>query len=328
LLGFTYDGFPIYGAYAYKNVNGTGGIVRMKSSYVLRNITKRNTYSDGSSVKSGPDVSTTYYLGYFREDYKYDTTTTATPDYLDEHNGRFCVTPEYPKGTYCYFTTVDSNWNSAYPYVVGPTFYGVYANAKVTSVPTTDITQYTGSSLPINLLYFSGSVTNNSTILKWATSNEINSSSFDIEKSIDGKTFTKIGSIASTGTTTSTSPYTYTDANYYNSTVYYRLKEWDVNGNFQYSNIISVGNNNEAFNLKVFPNPTSDILIVQANDLVKSDIHIILCNMKGQALLSRTIAQGSTLSIIETATFYAGEYVLTAYENTGFSKSIKVTLAK
>ena len=42
LIGFAYDGFPIYGAYAYKNLNGTGEIVRMKSSYVLRNISVRN----------------------------------------------------------------------------------------------------------------------------------------------------------------------------------------------------------------------------------------------------------------------------------------------
>lgn len=125
LIGFAYDGFPIYGAYAYKNTDGTGGIVRMKSSYVLRNITTRTTYSNGNSVTPGPAVSTTYPLGYFREDYQYNATSSATPDYLDEHNGRYCITPEYPNGIYCYFATVDENWNSAYPYIVGPTFYGV-----------------------------------------------------------------------------------------------------------------------------------------------------------------------------------------------------------
>jgi len=139
LIGFAYDGFPIYGAYAYKNTDGTGGIVRMKSSFSLRNITTRTTYSDGSNVTAGPDVNATYPLGYFREDYQYNTTTAA--DYLDEHNGRFCITPEYPKGIYCYFATVDSNWNSAYPYVVGPTFYGPKVVAKVTSI-TENVTTY------------------------------------------------------------------------------------------------------------------------------------------------------------------------------------------
>ena len=49
----------------------------------------------------GPNVSTTYPLGYFREDYEF--VAHAEPFYLDEHNGRFCVTPEYPNGTYAYF---------------------------------------------------------------------------------------------------------------------------------------------------------------------------------------------------------------------------------
>lgn len=142
LLGFTYDGFPVYGAYGYKNTDGTGGIVRIKSSYSLRNITTRTTHADGTNVTAGPAVSTTYPLGYFREDYQYTATTPSTPDYLDEHNGRFCVTPEYPAGTYCYFATVDENWNSAYPYLVGPTFYGVWANRKVTTI-SESVTTYT-----------------------------------------------------------------------------------------------------------------------------------------------------------------------------------------
>lgn len=144
LLGYTYDGFPIYGAYGYKNTDGTGGITRMKSSFFLRNMTDRTVYADGTDVIDGPAVSATYPLGYFREDYGYIAPSSSQPDYLDEHNGRFCVTPEYPKGTYCYFATVDANWNSAYPYIVGPTFYGVRTAAKVPSVTET-VTTYTPS---------------------------------------------------------------------------------------------------------------------------------------------------------------------------------------
>lgn len=142
LIGFAYDGYPIYGAYGYKNVDGTGGIVRMKSSFSLRNITVRNTLYTGASVSSGPAVNSTYPLGTFKEDYQYTPTSAATPDYLDIHNGRFCVTPEYPNGTYCYFATVDKKWNSAYPYVIGETFYGTVTASKVSSVtePTTTYT--------------------------------------------------------------------------------------------------------------------------------------------------------------------------------------------
>ena len=139
LIGFAYDGFPIYGAYAYKNTDGTGGITRMKSSYQLRNITTRTTSPTGAAVTAGPAVSTTYPLGYFREDYEF--VSNAASDYLDAYNGRFCKTPDYPNGTYAYFCTVDANHNSAYPYVVGPTFYGVVSAAKVASITET-VTTY------------------------------------------------------------------------------------------------------------------------------------------------------------------------------------------
>ena len=140
LIGFAYDGFPIYGAYGFLNADGTGGIVRMKSSYSL---TSNTTRVNGPNMNQVIGTQT-FFNGYFREDYVYTPTSVSTPDYLDEHNGRFCVTPEYPNGIYCYFATVDANWNSAYPYAVGPTFYGVYANSKVTSI-TESVTSYTTS---------------------------------------------------------------------------------------------------------------------------------------------------------------------------------------
>ena len=149
LLGFAYDGFPIYGAYGYANTDGTGGIVRMKSGYQYRNITTRTVWADGTDVLDGPAVNTTYPLGYFREDYEW-LAHPSDASYLDIHNGRFCVTPEYPLGIYCYFTTVNANHNSAYPYVVGPTFYGNKTSVKVTSI-TESTTQYTLAVADYNL---------------------------------------------------------------------------------------------------------------------------------------------------------------------------------
>ena len=134
LIGFAYDGYPIYGAYGFQNSDGSGGVKRILSGYQLRSITNRTHLADGTDVDDGPSVSATYFLGYFREDYEYND-HVGQDEYLDEHNGRFCVTPEYPAGTYAYFCTVDENWNSAYPYAVGPTFYGIYSNAAVPSIP-------------------------------------------------------------------------------------------------------------------------------------------------------------------------------------------------
>ena len=143
LIGFAYDGFPIYGAFGFKNADGSGGVTRIKSSYQLRTITERTHHADGSEVDQGPDIGSTYFLGYFREDYEF--IDHVEEDYLDVHNGRFCVTPEYPAGIYAYFATVDENWNSTYPYVVGPTFYGLSANRKVNAI-TEATTIYTANS--------------------------------------------------------------------------------------------------------------------------------------------------------------------------------------
>lgn len=126
IIGYAFDGYPIYGAYAYSNTNGTGAIKRMESSYQLRNITTRTTLPDGtvlSPSQYGPAVSSNYPLGYYIEDFEY---VTGSGD-LDEHNGRFCITPEYPSGIYAYFVTIDAQLNGVYPYVLGPTYYGTVA---------------------------------------------------------------------------------------------------------------------------------------------------------------------------------------------------------
>lgn len=123
LLGYMFDGYPLYGPYAYANINGTGVIRRMRTGFVKRNITTRTTLPDGTVLPSnqwGPAVSAQYPLGCFTEDYE----PAASNFDLDSHNGRFCVTPEYPAGTYAYFITIDDLRNPEYPYIIGSTYYG------------------------------------------------------------------------------------------------------------------------------------------------------------------------------------------------------------
>jgi hypothetical protein len=147
LLGFAFDGYPVYGAYAYANSDGTGGIKRIKSSFQKRAITVRTVLPDGTSLSAanyGPAVSDSFPLGCYMEDYNY----VAGSGDLDEHNGRFAKTPEYPSGTYAYYTTVDSNQNSFYPYIIGPSYYGIVERANFgmlsTSVTITEsVTTYT-----------------------------------------------------------------------------------------------------------------------------------------------------------------------------------------
>jgi hypothetical protein len=71
-------------------------------------------------MQYGPAIGGQYPLGAFIEDYEYAMDSGD----LDEHNGRFCVTPDFPLGHYCYFVTLDEQASPAYPYIIGPTYYG------------------------------------------------------------------------------------------------------------------------------------------------------------------------------------------------------------
>jgi len=124
IIGYAFDGFPIYGAYAYKNADSTGGIARMKTAYQKRNITTRTTLPDGTVLPAnqyGPAIGGNFPLGAFIEDYEF----VAGSGDLDAYNGRFCVTPEYPNGIYAYFVTIGENLLPEYPYTLGPSYYGV-----------------------------------------------------------------------------------------------------------------------------------------------------------------------------------------------------------
>ncbi|MES2765061.1 MAG: YHYH protein [Bacteroidota bacterium] len=124
LIGYAFDGFPIYGAYAFKNADGTGAITRMRTSYRLRNISDRTTLADGTQLslaQYGPAINAQNPLGKFIEDYEF----LKDLGDLDEYNGRICKTPEYPDGIYAYFVTIDENHAPVFPYTVGLNYYGI-----------------------------------------------------------------------------------------------------------------------------------------------------------------------------------------------------------
>jgi hypothetical protein len=117
IIGWAYDGNPIYGPYGY--LTKQGGIVsQLKSGYKL-------------DLKSNRPSTSTFSAGFFIEDYTYQEVSDETV--LDKNNGRFCITPEYPNGTYAYFATIsDSAADSSgtfsgykspvFPYLIGNTF--------------------------------------------------------------------------------------------------------------------------------------------------------------------------------------------------------------
>ncbi len=138
IVGWAFDGYPIYGPFGYSDSLDAGsGIKRMESSYALRSITQRHTLPDGTNLSPpeyGPDVDGTYPLGTYIEDYEY----VGTGD-LDEHNGRWCVTPEFPGGTYAYFVTTDAGGDPVFPYYIGETYYGVADEGNLTDGSITSV---------------------------------------------------------------------------------------------------------------------------------------------------------------------------------------------
>ena len=128
ILGWSFDGFPIYGSYGYMNADGTGGIVRMDSSWQTRSITTRTTYADGSNVTPGPNVSVASPIGTYVEDYQF----VSGSGHLDKYNGRFSVTPEFPQGMYHYVMTLNASLLPAYPYILAPELYGVVEAKNIT----------------------------------------------------------------------------------------------------------------------------------------------------------------------------------------------------
>ena len=54
---------------------------------------------------------------------------------LDQYNGRYCVTPEFPDGVWAYFTTIEDNGIPVFPYNVGRNFYGAHNGGTVNSIP-------------------------------------------------------------------------------------------------------------------------------------------------------------------------------------------------
>ncbi len=143
IIGYAFDGFPIYGAYGYTNTNGTGPIKRMVSSYAITN-------PSATTRTNGPAVNATYPLGCFMEDYSF---SVANGGDLDFRNGRFCITPEYPTGTYAYFVTLDASLNPAFPYTMYKSYYGIVQAGNTgptgshNTIPGTAV-QYTSLRVP------------------------------------------------------------------------------------------------------------------------------------------------------------------------------------
>lgn len=142
--------------------------------------------------------------------------------------------------------------------------------------------------LPQQLLTFTGSLQNNSTLLQWETTNEINTSYFTVERSIDGTSFKQIGTVGAKGNDRNS--YSYTDfnvASQQSAVVYYRLKMVDVNGSFTYSKVISI-TIVSSYTLFIYPNPIRDLLKIKMSLSKAENLQIHVTDMNGHTVYRKT----------------------------------------
>ena len=182
ILAWVRDGFPIYGPYGYSSpTDALSGARRMVAGYTQRTGATRTTlpawaariYNRSTTLAAyeyGPNVSATYSLGRYIEDNDYlgDLGKILGVDFdLDEYNGRFCVTPEFPNGTYAYFVAIKENGAPAFPYNIGRAYYGSPTGGTVQSIGESVTTNFVGGA-SAKLEIEKPSVTNGSVTLVWS----------------------------------------------------------------------------------------------------------------------------------------------------------------
>ena len=141
IIGWAFDGNPIYGPYGYSDpTDQNSSIAKLNTSYRLKTNLVFDAINNPYPVRTAGPLLTDEAAGRFVEDYEY----VFNLGDLDQYNGRFCKTPDYPQGRYCYFVTIDSteDGNPLFPYVLGPSFNSVVdswnlnADAVQQNIPT------------------------------------------------------------------------------------------------------------------------------------------------------------------------------------------------
>ena len=137
-------------------------------------------------------------------------------------------------------------------------------NAALVDQPTPVLVPSCIIALPIKLISFTAdSYQDNSVLCNWVTASEINNDYFTLEKSTDAINFSPFAIVDGAGNSSQTLNYQYIDYELYRNLSYYRLKQTDFDGNFTYSQVISVVNQQiNQSTLNVYPNPSNGKVVV------------------------------------------------------------------
>ncbi|HYF32190.1 MAG TPA: T9SS type A sorting domain-containing protein [Chitinophagaceae bacterium] len=185
-----------------------------------------------------------------------------------------------------------------------------------TQVGTAQNTVSVSATLPVNLLSFKVGKVNGGTMLTWATSREINSSFFEVERSGRDGQFASIGKLAAAGASAGNINYSFIDSFPVAGTNYYRLKMIDQDLQYQYSHVIAYTPGNHELNIKAaYPNPFGDYMKVTVVADKDGPLNLELYDVNGRLVLKRNITarKGENLIILDQlGHLQRGNYLLKA----------------
>jgi hypothetical protein len=178
------------------------------------------------------------------------------------------------------------------------------------------------SPLPIKLISFDGEKNNNTVDLFWVTASEVNNDYFTIERSFNGIDYHFLQTIKGKGTTNEITNYRTADFNPQNGVNYYRLKQTDFDGKFEYVGTIAVEFNKTTSGLSLYPNPVKDNLELNFNSDNKGDVNIQVFDLNGKLVYFETVAtnEGFNRLLLNTKSFTNGMYFLVIFNEFGAEK--------
>ncbi|MFM2359382.1 MAG: hypothetical protein RLY16_1375 [Bacteroidota bacterium] len=173
------------------------------------------------------------------------------------------------------------------------------------------------TTLPLELLDFTGTIKGNKATLTWKTQNEINTSHIIIERSDDGVQFNQVGQVTQHLSQGSILSYSFTDESIINNkTYYYRLKQVDRDGEYTYSKVIALKSSCNIEEVRIYPNPSSNFIQINIPLVIKK---ATIVNHSGQTFKYRKIDNNK----IDVSMFPNGLYFLNIQDNNYKTYSIK-----
>lgn len=168
--------------------------------------------------------------------------------------------------------------------------------------------------LPIELDYFRGIYLNENKVvqLEWKTVSENNNDYFEIERSRNGYDFESIGTVSGYGFSTTPIVYNYEDERPLTGLIYYRLKQVDFDGNFDYASIITIQIGHQHLGqVQLYPNPTVDYIFLKMPQIEQdAPLNLRIVNIAGQILSEQTIPFYAQTQQIDLTQFPSGFYFL------------------